>query len=86
MDISGQNIIYNKTDKIDVEGEFYFHTVDLTQEERTKLEVELNYWRKRLVENEDRILFFITIQFNIMRNRKYGYNTLEMAHKSTRDF
>lgn len=86
MKTRGQNIIYDKNDKIEVESEFYFHTVDLTLEERSRLEKELNYWRERLVENEDKILFFFTIQFNITRNKSYGYNTLEMAHKATRDW
>lgn len=86
MEITDQKVYYTKHDHVDVEGDFYFHLFDLTAEDRSILEKELNYWRERLIQNEKRILFFFTIQFNFSRTKAYGFNSLEMAHKATRDW
>lgn len=86
MELIKQNTFYTKHDPIEVENDEYFHLYGLTRKERESLEEELNYWRKRLVENEEKILFFFTIQFNFMRTRTFGFNSLEAAHKDTREW
>lgn len=84
MDILGKSEYLTKHDTILLPKCIYGDVYGLTDHELETTEADLNYWRERLLEKENDIVFFFTIQLNFQDLKALNYNTLDHVHADLR--